>query len=48
VAFGETGLIRGVAFGETGLIRGVAFGETGLIRGRTTVSHFATSLGYYQ
>ena len=30
VAFGESGLIRGV---ESDLIRGVAFGESGLIRG---------------
>ena len=27
MAFGESGLIRGVAFGEIGLIRGVEFGE---------------------
>jgi hypothetical protein len=27
VAFGESGLIRGVAFGESGLIRGLGFGE---------------------
>ena len=33
MAFGGSGLIRGVAFGWSGLLRGVAFGGSGLIRG---------------
>lgn len=34
MAFGWSGLIRGVTFGWSGLIRGVAFGWISLIRGR--------------
>ena len=43
MAFGDSGLIRGVAFGDSGLIREVVFGDNGLIRGWPLVDWCLTS-----